>query len=133
MFRSPQGEKLHSLGKTNRVLQEAPFTAEGGRMINVEAEVNKHKNCKDRDELVWQIKEYKNLALQNASDIVMAGQYNMVALKLQEICDKLPAPRLKRIPGNTPGAPVKTATITNEENAKISVAWRKRATKDDKH
>ena len=23
MFRSPQGEKLHSLGKTNRVLQEA--------------------------------------------------------------------------------------------------------------
>ena len=25
MFRSPQGEKLHSLGKTNRVLQEAVF------------------------------------------------------------------------------------------------------------
>ena len=96
-------------------------------MINVEAEVNKHKNCKDRDELVWQIKEYKNLALQNASDIVMAGQYNMVALKLQEICDKLPAPNLKRPGSSTSSAPTKTAKITNEEKKKISADWDKRA------
>ena len=97
-------------------------------MINVEAEVNKHKSCRDRDELGRLIKEYKDLAFQCATDIVMAGQYNMVAHKLQEICDKLPAPRFKKPAGGAPGAPVKTAKISKEEKAKISVAWNKRAT-----
>ena len=98
-------------------------------MINVEAEVNRHKNS-SRDDLVRQINEYKSLALQNANDIVMAGQYNMVALKLQDICDKLPQPRLKKIPGgSTSGVPVKTATITDEENVRISADWKKRAKK----
>ena len=95
-------------------------------MINVEAEVSKYKNCKDRDELGRRIKEYMSLALKNANNIAMAGQYNMVARKLQEIYDKLPAPRLKKLAGSTPGAPVKTATITNEENAQIKAAWEKR-------
>jgi len=96
-------------------------------MVNVDAEVSKYKNCKDRDELVRRIKEYKGLALQHASDFVTAGQYNMVALKLQEVCDKLPAPRLKNIVPNAPNVPVKTANITNEENARISAAWKKKA------
>ena len=97
-------------------------------MINVEAEVSKYKNCKDRDELVRRIKEYKSLALKYASDIVMAGQYNRVALKLQEICDKLPAPRLKKLSGSgTQSAPVKTATISNEETTKINADWEKKA------
>ena len=99
-------------------------------MINVEAEVSKHKSCKDRDELGRRIKDYKNLALQHANDIVLAGQYNMVVLKLQEICDKLPAPRLKNIPGSTSGTQVKTAKITKEENARIDAAWNKRARGD---
>ena len=98
-------------------------------MINVEAEVNKHKNCKDRGELGLIIKEYKNLALQNSNNIVIAGQFNMVAHKLQEICDKIPAPTLKKIPGITPNTPTKTAKITKEEKAKISAAWSKRASK----
>ena len=96
-------------------------------MINVEAEVSKHKNCKDRDELIRLINDYKALALKNATDIVAAGQYNMVALKLQEMCDKLPAPRLKNIVPSGPNMPTKTANITNEENAKISAAWNKKA------
>ena len=95
-------------------------------MINVEAEVNRHKNCKDRDELGREIKGYKTLALQSAHDIVTAGQYNMVALKLQEFYDKLPAPNIKKVASIAPGAPTKTAKITKEEKAKISDAWKKK-------
>jgi len=99
-------------------------------MINVEAEINKHKNCKDRDEIGRHIRDYKALALQHANDLVMAGQYNMVALKLQEIYDKLPAPRLKNVAANTaPGAPVKTATTSREEKSRISAAWKERTGK----
>ena len=101
-------------------------------MINVEAEVGKHKNCKDRDELIRWINEYKGLALKSASDIYMAGQYNMVAMKLQEMCDKLPQPRLKNIVPGGSNMPTKTANITNEENAKISAAWNKKAGKGGK-
>ena len=96
-------------------------------MINVEAEVNKHKNCKDRGEFGRLIKEYKGLALQHASDMVLAGKYTMVAHKLQEMCDKLPAPNLKNVVGNTSNTPVKTAKISSEEKAKISADWSKRA------
>jgi len=95
-------------------------------MINVEAEVNRHKSCKDRDELGWQIKNYKNLALQSANDIITAGQYNLIALKLQEIYDKMPAPRLRNTAANTQNTPVKTATITREENKKINDNWNRR-------
>jgi len=95
-------------------------------MIDVEAEVNKYRNSRDRDELERRIKDFKNLALQNATNLVMAGQYSSVANKLQAICDKLPAPRLIRYPTGTPSAPVKTATITNEEQARISADWKKK-------
>jgi hypothetical protein len=96
-------------------------------MIGVEAEVNKYKNCKDRDELGGLVKYYKNLALQHAANLVLAGQYSAVAQKLQEIYDKLPAPRLKKYPtGNTQGASVKTAKITSEEQARISADWEKK-------
>jgi hypothetical protein len=95
-------------------------------MINVEAEVSKHKNCRDRDELGRLIKEYKSLAVQYAQNIVAAGQYNKVALKLQEMCDKLPAPNLKYPTGNTLNVPVKTATISSDENNRINAAWRKK-------
>jgi len=96
-------------------------------MINVEAEVSRHKNCKDRDELGRLIKDYKNLALQHATNLVVAGQYTTVAHRLQEICNKLPAPQLIKHPtGNTHAIPVKTATITSEEKAKISAAWEKK-------
>jgi len=94
-------------------------------MIDVETEVNKHKNIKDRGKLGKVITDYKNLALQYAKDFVLSGQYNMVAYKLQEICNALPAPHVKT--GNIQSAPVKTATITNEEKAKINAAWRKKA------
>ncbi|MCL2213654.1 MAG: hypothetical protein FWC06_00455 [Treponema sp.] len=96
-------------------------------MINVEAEVNKHKNCKNKDELAMIIKGYKSLALQNASDLMMAGQINSVVFKLQEICDKLPAAPLKKIPTGRSDAQTKTAKITNEEKAKINAAWKKKA------
>ena len=96
-------------------------------MINVEAEVSKHKNIKDRGEFGRLIKEYKNLALQHASDMLLAGQYSMVAHKLQEMCDKLPAPNLKNVVGNTQSAPTKTAKITKEEKVKISHDWDKKA------
>jgi F0F1-type ATP synthase gamma subunit len=96
-------------------------------MVNVEAELSKYKACKDREELERRIKEYKNLALKFASDIGMAGQYNMVALKLQEICNKLPAPKIKKLASSTSSTPVKTATITKEENNQIKAAWEKRA------
>jgi hypothetical protein len=95
-------------------------------MVDVEAEVNKHRNCKDRAELGRLIQDYKGLAIQYAKNFVVAGQYNMVAYKLQEICDRLPSPQLKNVVGK-PGAKVKTATITSEEQARINAAWRKKA------
>jgi len=95
-------------------------------MINVDAEVSKHKNVKDRDEMTRRIKEYKNLALQHANDMMAAGQYNTVAFKLQEICDKLPAPRLKQIPTSGPAAPTKTAKITKDERKRIDSDWSKK-------
>jgi len=98
-------------------------------MVDVESEVNKHRNCKDRDELGRVIKDYKNLAIQHAKNIVMAGQYNLVAFKLQELYDKLPAPNLKPIPSYSQSAPVKTANITREEQARISAEWRQKAKK----
>jgi len=94
--------------------------------MNVQAEVDKHKNVKDRDDLGRIIKDYKNLALQSANDIVTAGQYNMVALKLQERYDAMPAPRLKSIPSGAPGAPTKTAKIGKDEKAKINAAWNRK-------
>ncbi|MDR0497798.1 MAG: hypothetical protein LBH42_09305 [Treponema sp.] len=98
-------------------------------MINVEAELSKYKNCKDRDELSRQISNYKNLARQHAKDIVAAGQYNRVALKLREMCDKLPAPRLKNVAAGSHGTPVKTAAINSDEQAKISAAWKQKTKK----
>jgi len=97
-------------------------------MIDVEAEVNKHRNCKDRGELGRLVTEYKNLAIQYAKNIAVSGQYNMVAFKLQEILEKLPAPHIKNT-GSTRNVPVKTATITKEEEAKISAAWKQKAKK----
>jgi hypothetical protein len=96
-------------------------------MINVEAELNKHKNCKDRDKLERLIQEYKSLALQHAKDFTTAGQYNMVAQKLRAICDRLPQ-HLKNQAGRT-SAPTKTANITGDENAKINAAWNQKASK----
>jgi len=96
-------------------------------MIDVEAEINKHRNCKDRDKLERLIQEYKSLALQHAKNFAVAGKYNMVAHKLRGICDRLPAPYLKNPPGSTSNAPVKTATITSEEDARISAAWKQKA------
>jgi len=95
-------------------------------MINVDAEVSKHKNVKDRDEMVRCIKEYKNLALQHANDMMAAGQYNAVAFKLQEICDKMPAPRLKQIPTAGPAAATKTAKISKDEKKRIDADWHKK-------
>jgi len=96
-------------------------------MINVETEVGKFKNCKDRDEVQRGVREYKSLALQCSSDIFLAGQYDMVAHRLQEIVDKLPAPRLKKIPTGASGAPTKTANITKDEKIKINKDWNKKA------
>jgi len=96
-------------------------------IIDVKAEINKHKNCNDRDKLERAIQDYKNLARQHAMDITLAGQYNMVALKLQEFCDKLPAPRLKNVLGNKSNVPVKTAKISSNEAAKIDAAWKQKA------
>ena len=95
-------------------------------MVSVEAEVSKYKNCKDRDELVGLIKQYKDLALQHASNLTLAGQYSMVAQKLHEMCDKLPAPKLIVHSANGRPKPVKTADITNEEQARIDAAWQKK-------
>jgi hypothetical protein len=95
--------------------------------MDVEAEVNRHKTCRDRSKLEMLIQEYKGLAIQYATNFVMASQYNEVAHKLQKICDSLPAPHLKNIPGTTHGgAPVKTANITSEEDARIKDAWRQK-------
>jgi len=92
-------------------------------MIDVEAEVNKYKTTKDRAELEKRVQEYKQLATQNATNLVMAGQYSMVARKLQDICDRLPAPKLVK---HSAGSPAKTADITSEEQAKISADWKRR-------
>jgi hypothetical protein len=97
-------------------------------MVSVEAEVSKYKNCKDRDELVRLIKEYKSQALQHASNLVLAGQYSSVALKLQDLCDKLPAPQLKH-QASAPNVPVKTAKITSDEQARIDADWKKKTKK----
>ena len=96
-------------------------------MVNVDTEVNKYKYCKDRDELGRRIKEYMDLALQNAGNITIAAQYNMVAFKLQKIYDQLPAPHFKKTASIPQNQSVKTATITNEENTKISAAWEQKA------
>ena len=98
-------------------------------MIDVEAEVNKHKTIKDRAELERRILEYKNLAIQNATNLVAAGQYSMVARRLQEISDRLPAPKLATYPAGSTGGSAKTAKITSEEQARINADW-KRRTKD---
>jgi len=96
-------------------------------MLDVEAEVNKHRNCKDKAELGRLIQDYKGLAIQYAKNFVLAGQYNMIAFKLQEICDKLQGPRLKNPAVGAHSAQVKTANITSEEQAKIDAAWRQKA------
>ena len=95
-------------------------------MTSVEAEVDKYKNCRDRDELIMLIKQYKDLALEHAANLVLAGQYTTVAHKLQEKCDKLPAPQLIKYPIGSAHTPVKTAAISDEEQAKIDAAWRKK-------
>jgi hypothetical protein len=94
-------------------------------MTGIEAILDKYKNCKDHDELVRLIKEYKNQALQHASNLVLAGQYSAVALKLQEICDKLPAPHIMKH-STGPHEEVKTATISKEEKDRISADWKKK-------
>ena len=96
-------------------------------MVDVETEVNKHRNCNDRDEVEKLIKFYKDLALKNASNIITAGKYTMVARKLQEMCNQLPAPpRLRNVSGTAQSAPVKTAAITNDEKTKINADWQQR-------
>jgi len=94
-------------------------------MIDVEAEVNKHKTTRDRTELEKRIQEYKLLATENATNLVMAGQYSMVARKLQEICDRLPAPKLGNYSSGKSGS-AKTAHITSEEQARIDADWKKK-------
>jgi hypothetical protein len=99
-------------------------------IVDVETEVNKHRNCKERDKLGVIIREYKSLAMQYATDFSIAGKYNNVALKLQEIYDKLPAPNLKNVTaGSTHKVATKTSTISNEEKAKINDAWKKKTSK----
>ena len=95
-------------------------------LTEIDAEINKLKNCKNRDELERHIKEYKNLALAHASNLKVAGHYNMIALKLQAICDKLPAQHLKRPPGI---ARIQSAMITRKEKARIDAAWEERTKK----
>ena len=96
-------------------------------MIDVETEVNKHKNCKDRAKLESIINEYKSLVLKHANNLAVAGQYNMVVLKLQEICDRLPGPPLRKTTASTLGVPVKTAAITKEESTRIDAEWKQKA------
>jgi len=98
-------------------------------VLDVDFEVNKHKNCKDRDELTMLIKEYKNLAMQNATDFSIASKYNSVAFKLQEICDKLPAPNIKNPAINKKSVATKTANLTQEEKARIEREWKQKARK----
>ena len=99
-------------------------------MIDVEAEVNKYKNSRDRDEIERAIQDYKSFALQNASNLTMAAQYSAVVNKLKEICDRLPPPNLKkRAAGGSQGTQAKTATLSSEEKARISADWKKRTKK----
>ncbi|MCL2230589.1 MAG: hypothetical protein FWC01_05795 [Treponema sp.] len=96
-------------------------------MINVEAEVSKHKLVKDRGEFGRLIREYKNLAVQHANNLVVSGQYDMVAHRLQELSDKLPAPNIKKTSAaGAQSGPVQTAEITKAEKSKINAAWNKR-------
>jgi radical SAM superfamily enzyme YgiQ (UPF0313 family) len=95
-------------------------------IVNVENEVNKYK-AKSREEIERAIQDYKNLAIQHAVDFTLAGQYNMVAQKLREICDRLPAPNLRPHTASAPRASVKTVALNNEEKAKIDAAWAKKA------
>jgi len=95
-------------------------------IVNVEAEVNKYK-IKGRDEIERAIQDFKSLAMQHAKDFTLAGQYNMVAQKLREICDKLPPPNLRPHTSSAPRASVKTVALNNEDKAKIDAAWEKRA------
>ena len=92
-------------------------------MIDVEAEVNKHKGIRDRAELDRRIQEYKDLATQNATNLVTAGQYSMVARKLQDISERLPSPKHSK---PSTGSPARTADITREEQARISADWKRR-------
>ncbi|MCL1813181.1 MAG: hypothetical protein FWG29_06615 [Treponema sp.] len=98
-------------------------------MIDVEAEVNKHRNCKDRSKLEGVIQEYKNLVFKYASNLTLAGRYNSVVLKLQEICDKLPNPLTRNTAARAQGVPLKTASVTSEENEQISAAWKQKTGK----
>jgi len=95
-------------------------------VVNVEGEVNKYKT-KGRDEIERAIQEYKNLAMEYAANFTVAGQYNTIAHKLREICDKLPAPNLKLHTSSAPRANVKTVAFSNEDEAKINAAWEQRA------
>ena len=95
-------------------------------IVNVESEVNKYKT-KGRDEIERAIQDFKSLAMQHAKDFTIAGQYNMVAQKLREICDRLPPPNLKPRTSSAPRASVKTVALNNEDKAKIDAAWEKRA------
>jgi hypothetical protein len=98
-------------------------------ILDVDFEVNKYKNSKDRDELTRLIKEYKKLAMENASDFNTAGKYNSIAFKLQEICDKLPPPQLKNPLANKKSVATKTANLTREEQARIEREWKQKAKK----
>jgi len=96
-------------------------------ILDVNLEVNKYKDCKDRGELSRVIKEYKKLAMENASDFSLAGKYNSVAFKLQEICDKLPPPQIKNPAITQKNTPTKTANLTKEEQARIEREWKQKA------
>jgi hypothetical protein len=96
-------------------------------IIDVKAEINKYKNCNDRDKLERAIFDYKNQVRQNATDFVVAGQFNRIVLELQKIVDKLPAPKLKNVVSSRPNVAVKTAKITSNEAAKIDEAWKQKA------
>jgi len=98
-------------------------------IIDVKGEINKFKNCNDRDKLERAIQDFKNLALQNASDVNAAMQINSIVLELQKMCDKLPAPKLKNIVSGKSNVPVKTAKISSHEAEKIDAEWKKKAGK----
>ncbi|MDR0290443.1 MAG: hypothetical protein LBI06_05855 [Treponema sp.] len=94
-------------------------------LIDIEGEVNKHRTCRDRNQLEIHIQDYKALARKHAMNFALAGQYNTVAFKLQEICDKLPATHLKHI-DHSHAVPVKTAKISDQEKDRISAAWKQK-------
>jgi len=96
-------------------------------IIDVKGEVNKYKNCNDRDKLERAIQDYKNLALQNASDVNTAMHINSVVIELQKMCDRLPAPKLKNIVSHSQNVNVKTVNINSHEAKKIETEWEKKA------